>query len=65
MAAHIERRRGVGPNAWHVARTMAQGLALGALGLAYMLLIVAGVAVLDDVFNGPSMAGVVTTYVRG
>jgi hypothetical protein len=65
MAAHIERRRGVGPDAWHVARAMAQGLALGALGLAYLLLIVSGVAVLDDVLNGPALSGVVTTYVRG
>jgi hypothetical protein len=65
MAAHIERRRGVGPDAWHVARDVAQGLALVALGLAYLLLIVAGVAVLNDVLNGPALSGVVTTCVRG
>ena len=46
-------------------RRAAQWLALGALGLGYLLLIVAGVAVLDDVLNGPALSGVVTTYIRG
>lgn len=56
-----DRRRGVGMWAWRAA----QGLALGALGLAYLLLIVTGVAVLDDVLNGPALSGSVTTHVRG
>lgn len=61
MARRVNRRHGVGMWAWRAV----QGLALGALGLAYLLLIIAGVAVLDDVLNGPARAGTVTTYIRG
>lgn len=40
MAAHIKRRRGVGPNAWHVARA----LALVAGGTAYVVTMLTGLA---------------------
>lgn len=60
-----DRRCGAGAGAWHIACDAGRGIGLAVCGFAYLLTLIAAVAVADSFVNPEPKGHAVNTFVRG